>query len=90
MIKKYIFKNAIIAAFFTTQSFAQTTITQWNFNGVSATTIPGDTTSPTPSVGSGTAALIGGTTATFAAGNITAGTLESETVTTTPNYAWNT
>lgn len=90
MIKKYIFKNAIIAAFFTAQSFAQTTITQWNFNGVSATTIPGDTTSPTPSVGSGSAELIGGTTATFAAGNITAGTLETETVTTTPNYAWNT
>jgi len=41
---------------------AQTTLTQWNFNGSSGTTVPGGTESPTPSVGAGTAALIGGVT----------------------------
>lgn len=42
---------------------AQQIITQWNFNGTA------DTASPLPSLGSGTASLIGGTTATFASGS---------------------
>lgn len=58
---------AIVAFAFTTR--AQVTITQWTFLG--------DVT--TPSTGSGTASLIGGTTETFASG-----------VTGAPDRAWNT
>ena len=68
---------------------AQTTITQWNFNGTSATTVDGGSSAPTPSTGSGTASLLGGITATFAAGNTSVGTIETET-TSPPNYGWNT
>ncbi len=63
-------------------------LTQWNFNGDSATTVPGGTTSPTPSVGSGTAALRGGTTATFASGVANGGSTDPVT-TAPPNYGWN-
>jgi hypothetical protein len=64
-------------------------ITQWNFNGDSATTVPGGATSPTPAIGVGTASLVGGTTATFASGTASGGS--SDPVTTTPpNYGWNT
>jgi hypothetical protein len=64
-------------------------ITEWNFNGTSSTTVPGGTISPTPSTGAGIAALIGGTTATFASGTANGGS--SDPITTTPsNYAWNT
>jgi hypothetical protein len=70
-------------------SWGQATIAQWNFNGASATDVPGGATSPLVSVGAGTAQLIGGTTATFASGNTTAGTLETET-TSPPNYGWGT
>lgn len=70
-------------------SFAQATIAKWNFNGASDTTVPGGATSPTVSEGAGTASLVGGTTATFATGNSTAGTTETET-TAPPNYGWNT
>jgi MYXO-CTERM domain-containing protein len=71
-------------------SFASgATITQWNFNGDSATTIPGGTSAPTPSVGSGTASLIGGTTGSFASGASNSGS--SDPVTTNPpNFAWGT
>lgn len=64
-------------------------ITQWNFNGTSATTIPGGTASPTPSTGSGTASLIGGTTASYASGIASGGS--SDPVTTSPNnFGWGT
>jgi endonuclease/exonuclease/phosphatase family metal-dependent hydrolase len=43
-------------------------IAQWNFNSVSADTNVG-TGVTSPSIGSGTAALVGGTTATFATGS---------------------
>jgi hypothetical protein len=43
-------------------------VAQWNFNSVSADANVG-TGSTSPSIGSGTAALIGGTTATFATGS---------------------
>ena len=77
------------ALLFSLTSWGQATIAQWNFNGSSATTVPGDVTSPTPSVGAGTAQLVNLTSAaTFASGNTTAGTLETET-TSPPNYAWN-
>lgn len=70
-------------------SKAQIIITQWNFNGTSATTVSGGSDSPTPTSGSGTASLLGGITATFAAGNASTGT--TETITTSPpNYGWNT
>jgi endonuclease/exonuclease/phosphatase family metal-dependent hydrolase len=45
-------------------------IAQWNFNSVSADTNVG-TGITWPSIGSGTAALVGGTTATFATGSTT-------------------
>ncbi len=63
-------------------------VTQWNFNGSSATTVPGGASSPTTSVGSGTASLLGGVTASFASGTSNGGS--SDPVTTTPsNYGWN-
>ncbi|WP_124397838.1 fibronectin type III domain-containing protein [Thermaurantimonas aggregans] len=65
-----------------------TTIALWNFNGASTTTIPGGTTSPSPAQGSGTASLVGGTTASFASGLVGGGS--SDPVTTVPpNYGWN-
>jgi len=70
-------------------SYAQATIVQWNFNGTDATTVPGGANSPTPSLGAGTASLVGGTTAEFASGNTSTGTLETET-TSPPNYGWST
>lgn len=51
-------------------------LAQWNMNDISITN------SPVPSFGSGTAALVGGTTATFAAG----GSTDTNSV----NNAWNT
>ena len=74
MKKNYLFKFlsaallVIILAFSSSQISAQVTITQWTFEG--------DLT--TPATGSGTAALIGGTTATFATG-----------VSGSPDRAWN-
>lgn len=77
------------AAFFTANVWGQATIAQWNFNGPSATEVPGGNDSPTPALGAGTVALIGGTTATYSSGNSTTGTLETET-TSPPNYGWQT
>ena len=80
---------AALALLFTCQSWGQVTITQWDFNGTSATTVPGGATSPTPVIGVGTAELVGGTTATFASGISGGGS--SDPVTTAPNnYGWNT
>jgi hypothetical protein len=85
----YLLRAIIITLLFSYTSWGQATIAQWNFNGTSATTVPGGVTSPTPSVGSGTASLVNLTlAATFASGNTTAGTLETET-TSPPNYGWN-
>jgi hypothetical protein len=67
---------------------AQVTISQWNFNGTSATTVPGGVSAPTPSTGGGTASLAGGTSATFASGIANGGS--TDPVTTSPeNYGWN-
>lgn len=66
-------------------------ITQWNFNGSSPTTVPGGATSPTPSVGTGTAAAIGGVVpaTSFSSGNANGGS--SDPVATTPDdYGWQT
>jgi hypothetical protein len=65
-----------------------TTIAGWNFNGPSTTTVPGGATAPATAVGTGSASLVGGATATFASGGVNGGS--SDSVTTVPtNYAWN-
>jgi hypothetical protein len=83
-----VLKLVAIALLVCTTSWGQATIAQWNFNGP-LDNVPGGASSPLVSVGVGTAQLVGGTTATFASGNTTAGTLETET-TSPPNYGWNT
>ena len=67
---------------------AQSVITEWNFNGPSTGEVPGGTSSPTPSTGSGTASLLG-VTASFASGAATGGSSDPATGA-PPNYAWNT
>ncbi|NUY79297.1 T9SS type A sorting domain-containing protein [Flavobacterium sp. MAH-1] len=90
MNKNYSFFT-LLALFFSAVSMGQVTVAQWNFNGPSNTTVPGDSFSPmsSTSLTSATAFLVGNTTATFANGNTSAGTFETET-TSPPNYAWNT
>ncbi|HOZ75229.1 MAG TPA: T9SS type A sorting domain-containing protein [Flavobacterium sp.] len=84
-----VLKTIAIALLFSTASWSQATIAQWNFNGPSNTEVPGGVSSPTPSVGAGSAELVALTlAATFASGNTTVGTLETET-TSPPNYGWN-
>jgi len=89
MKTNYSVLKMVAIALITCNSWAQVVITQWDFNGASATTVPGGATSPTPAIGGGTASLIGGTTANFASG--ISGTGSSDPVTTSPNnYGWNT
>jgi len=90
MKTKYIFRKTLaLSLLFSYNTWSQSTICQWNFNGPSATTIPGGEISPTTSLGTGTAQLVGGTTATYASG--VAGSGSSDTVLTSPNnYGWNT
>jgi MYXO-CTERM domain-containing protein len=66
-------------------------ITQWNFNGSSATTVPGGASSPTASTGSGTASLVGGVTAaaSFGSGASNGGSSDPAG-SAPPNYAWQT
>lgn len=64
--------NAMLSVVSTSSSI----IAQWNMNDTSITN------NPAPSIGSGTAALVGGTTATFASG--------SSTDTNSVNNGWNT
>lgn len=61
--------------------------TAWNFNGPSSTTVPGGTNAPTPFIGSGSASLIGGTTATYASGTASGGS--SDTTVGGTNFGWN-
>jgi len=89
MKTNYTVLKMIAIALLSCNAWAQDVITQWDFNGSSTTTVPGGASSPTPTIGLGTAALIGGTTATFASG--VSGTGSSDPVTTAPsNYGWNT
>ena len=86
-------KNYISFLFFfllgALMTFAQTTLAQWNFNGDATTTVPGGTSAPTPSVGAGSAAIVGGLTPSFASGVASGGS--SDPVTTSPpNYGWGT
>lgn len=83
----------IILALVATTSWSQTTLVQWNFNGVDAASVPGGGNAPTPATGSGTIQLIGGITSdspnAFAAGNNGTGVASSDPVTTSPpNLAW--
>jgi hypothetical protein len=79
----------IISLFFAAITAQGAVITQWNFNGGSTTTVPGGSSSPSASIGNGTAVLNGSASATFADG--TTNGRSSDPVTTAPsNYAWNT
>ncbi|HEY0091982.1 MAG TPA: T9SS type A sorting domain-containing protein [Flavobacterium sp.] len=82
-------KSLAVTLLFAASSWGQTTLVRWNFNGPDAMTIPGGSVSPTPSEGNGSATLVGGTTASFASGNSSTGTTETET-TSPPNFGWNT
>jgi len=84
-----VLKAAVVALLFSSNAWSQATIAQWNFNGADNTSVPGGVSSPTPSLGAGSAQLVALTlAATFASGNSTMGTLETET-TSPPNFAWN-
>lgn len=64
-------------------------IAQWNFNGESSGSVPGGPNSPLPSVGSGTASLLGGVTGAFSSGIVNGGS--SDPVNTSPpNFGWQT
>jgi len=64
-------------------------ITQWNFNGTSSTTVAGGANSPTPSIGGGSASLVGGVTATATFGSGTANGGSSDPAP-TGNFGWQT
>jgi len=82
-----LFKIVTVALLFSYNAWSQATIAQWNFNGPSNTEVPGGVSAPTPSVGAGTAELVGGTTATFNSG--ISGNKSSDPVTTSPpNFGW--
>ena len=89
-----VLKLVAIAFLASTTTWGQTTIAQWNFNGPSATEVPGGTSNPTVAIGAGTLELVGGanpTSATdFASGAASGGS--SDPVLTTPNtdFAWGT
>lgn len=87
---KKIYTLSFVLALLTSTNFqAQTILAQWNFNGPSATEVPGGTASPSTSEGTGTAVLVNGITATFASGVASGGS--SDPVTTVPeNFGWNT
>lgn len=84
-----VLKAITLAVVFSCNSWSQTTLAQWNFNGGSATTVPGGATSPTAIIGSGSAELVGGVTATFASG-ISSGGSSDPVITAPDNYGWNT
>lgn len=72
-------------------SQGQTTISLWDFNGASATMVPGGATAPAASIGTGRVALVGGTTGAASFGSGTSNGGSSDPVTTTPqNYGWQT
>jgi len=64
-------------------------ITQWNFNGSDANSVPGGPNSPLPSVGVGTASLLGGVTGGFSSG-ISNGGSSDPVNTSPPNFGWQT
>lgn len=64
-------------------------IARWNFNGTSATTVPGGSAAPSTEIGTGTAALLNITTPGFNSG-ITNGGSSDPITTSPPNYGWQT
>lgn len=64
-------------------------ITQWNFNSNPSDANSG-TGTLTPSIGSGSASLVGGTTATFASGDASGGSTDPLTGSPTNDSGWNT
>ena len=90
--KMYTLAGALL---FSLASMGQITITQWNFNGATASTVPGGTSSPAPSIGAGSAGLVGGVTPVSPATDFSSGASSggsSDPVVTTPNtnFAWGT
>ena len=87
-----VFKIVAIALLFTCNSWGQTTLAQWDFNGADATSVPGGGTSPLTAIGDGTIGLIGTTSTSaipFAAGISSEGIGSSDPITTNPpNLAW--
>lgn len=87
-----VFRIVALALLFTCNSWGQTTLAQWNFNGPDAASVPGGGTSPLPAIGDGTIGLVGvvSTSATpFAAGVNGTGVGSSDPITTNPpNLAW--
>lgn len=87
-----VFKMIALALMFTCNSWGQTTLAKWNFNGADAASVPGGGSNPLPSEGSGTIGLVGTTSTSatpFAAGVNSAGVGSSDPVTTNPpNLAW--
>ena len=85
-MNKTVFAASLLAAFAYASSAQAVVVTQWNFNSK-----PADTSTSsgltTPSIGSGTASLVGGTTATFASGDASGGSSDPATV---DDSAWNT
>ncbi|MBS7787062.1 T9SS type A sorting domain-containing protein [Flavobacterium sp. CYK-55] len=87
-----VFKMIALALMFTCNSWGQTTLAKWNFNGADAASVPGGGSNPLPSEGSGTIGLVGTATTSatpFAAGVNSTGVGSSDPVTTNPpNLAW--
>lgn len=87
-----VFKIVALALLFTCNSWSQTTLAQWNFNGADAASVPGGGTSPLPAAGTGTIGLVGTTSTSatpFAAGISSEGIGSSDPITTNPpNLAW--
>ncbi|MDW8205853.1 MAG: ExeM/NucH family extracellular endonuclease, partial [Cytophagales bacterium] len=86
--KKLLWKFLFLGMLLLTTSnrlVGQTIITQWNFNSVPP---DGNLTTGTtsPSIGSGTISLLGGTTASFASGTVNGGSTDPAA---TDNSAWN-
>lgn len=79
---------AASAAGLATADFNPGTLTQWDFNGTSAGSVPGGTASPTASTGFGTASLFGGTGGAFTSGTVDGGSSDP-VITNPPNFAWN-
>ena len=87
-----VLKIVAIALLFTCNSWAQTTLAQWNFNGADAASVPGGGSNPLPATGSGTIGLVGVVSTSaipFAAGVNSTGVGSSDPITTNPpNLAW--
>ena len=87
MIKSTLLAAALLAA----GASHAATVTQWNFNSTPSDSLS-STGTLTPNIGSGTASLLGGTTATFASGDANGGSTDPVTavpVSATNDSGWN-